>query len=203
MSNYLNPYEPTQSDPGLTSGAAPAQHQVDHVPVASFQYVLGDQWFQAVQRRTARATGEGKLFWRLIAGVVSIGVVAIVLARPPDLGLVLFMGAVIGGGIAFIPIAVSTNAKEVALKKFRRWKTYGATVNAILYRDRFVCQTPLTNAALRWETFSWAARFPDGYLLIAEGQTYWLYIVDMTSGRVDDVDAVLRANIADYKEIRA
>jgi hypothetical protein len=153
--------------------------------------------------RHGQLFGDSKRFWQPIAGLIVVGAI---------LATALSIWWSVGGAVGvlvtlavftFLNVLARKGAQLNAWEKFRKSKAYNAVGMSQLHSEGFVYQYPLIFVALRWEVISSAARFSDGFMLVGEGRNYWLPIGDITSGRIDDVETILKAKIADYKEFRA
>ena len=77
--------------------------------------------------------------------------------------------------------------------------------------DRFVLEItsegvsgkgPKSDSTVDWTAYSWARRFPDGFLLVQRPANYaWLPDACITKGSADDIDQLFRTHINDYKRV--
>lgn len=199
--------EARQSPPNVLSPGAQWQHWstlFSAAPLATFVYRVDDQRFQTALLRYAQIAGENKLYWRVVVGLLIAGAIlmAACFGLLPDPFLnaapVLFLLTIYFIFVVTLPLI----RRKAALQNLKKSKAYNAVGTSSLHREGFFYQFPPIFVAIRWELFSRAARFTDGILLVGEGRTVWLPVADLTSGRIDDVEAILREKIADYKEMR-
>ncbi len=206
MTNQPNPYEPPQSSLQPAGRPPPLLRTFDDAPIAVFQYLFGDQWIQSAQRRLMQSAAEVKWFWRLLTvlllGSAVVTVVAVFELLPPMANRAIVVVVAALAVLLILRANLSNSGNQSALQQFRQAKSYNCMASSFVHRDGLVNQNSYLCAAMRWEMFSSGVHFPDGFLLMAEGQIFWLPIADLTPGRIDDVEAILREKIADYKEMR-
>lgn len=173
-------------------------------PVAMFRYVVDDQWLsvlQARQKQVAPSPLSRAIGALMIVAVVQVlGFGALLYSRVIPFLDPLLIGAVV---VNLLVLALYGGLRLYLRQIYRSSKSYKATETFALHREGIVGHDRHSCSARRWEAYSSAARFPDGFLLSMKTSSEWLPLTGLTAGSAEEVAAVLRAGIADYKEVRA
>jgi hypothetical protein len=203
MSTQPNPYQPPQSQLWPARQLNNLGLMFGDEPIATFQYLLDDDWFGTLNTRRQRAAmpvNAPRTQGRAVLSVIVVSVVTLVLW--------------LTGWNVFDPFFMATVLFVLALFALHRWfalharhllrqsKSYNTLATSIIFREGIVSQERVSCSAATWEAFSLAARFPDGFLLNTTAASYWFPMTGLTAGRIEDIAAVLQASIPDYKEIQ-
>lgn len=201
MNPSPNPYESPQADLWPAGQQGPIKPYGDSA-IALFEFPYAEPWYrQALDRwwRHVRPYGLNLFGW-----VVVLAAVAFLTMNLQNAGNNAWYAIVLP--VLMIPLLLiftkwRTVSSSVAI--FRTLKECNNPARVGIYREGMVFTTPITQMNKSWKGFQAARRFPDGFLLlITITQFHWLPIASMQAGSVDDIDAILKANIPDYQAIR-
>lgn len=183
----------------------PSDVIVGNAPIASFQVKLDATWIRCAFERWHPA--QRRVNPWLVAPVVGIAAALVcyyfIFKAEPEIDrtrVSLWMGA--GGALATLAISflLRRTVKNATVQNFRRSKDF-ETIHTVMFSgDEVVTLGPTGVSARRWSGIFSSRRFKDGVLIVPDRYHFlWLPWSDLASGTVDDVDAILRANVANYK----
>lgn len=210
MVNQPNPYAAPQSELWLAGKSHPGSLNLGDEPIAVFRSVLNKHWYLQGYARWARAYSSpvsALLSLLAFAGVVAL--LAFCAGRNQKEGaLVGVLVSITLGTIVTAPFFMGWllnrwHVQSAFLKLFSASKEFNTVCHFTLYREGLASSCPAIISARKWSGFCSGRRFQDGFLLMFDGrQFYWLPWTDLVSGKPDDVEAILRAGIDDYKGMR-
>jgi MFS family permease len=210
MATQPNPYQPPQSQLWPAGAPGPVVPTFDDAPIAVFQFNYGENWFrQAFDRwwKLQRPYGLNRAGW-IVSAIVSFYMAGIFSERPDRFNLEswkfwgLAVMIFIVGGLGLVWFA-KWRSRLNSILILRRLKEFDQPTTFTVFREGFVSSNHLSTTMKRWAAFQSAVRYTDGVLLnVGLTQFYWLPFGDLTAGKVDDIDALMSANFADYQQRR-
>lgn len=86
------------------------------------------------------------------------------------------------------------------IRRFRKSPFYNEHYQAVLSPDGFTATGNLSTVQYNWAVFTEAHRMEDGFLLLQGPRVFsWLPMSALVAGTPDEVDKLIRNNIANYK----
>ncbi len=87
-------------------------------------------------------------------------------------------------------------------KRIRKSPFYDNSLVVKITDGGFECTSDKSKTSLSWAAFSKGRRFPDGFLLFSGvNELFWWADDALSSGTIEEVDILLKANLADYKNV--
>lgn len=209
MSAASNPYEPPRSD--LLPAAEPGRpaDAFGDSPIATFTTARSRVWLRRAFGRWFkfhRPYGLTLLGWVLFP-LVSYYVTGPFFGRIPEaeqFASAVFWLLVVVNFLILASLSVWLDRYINWFYLLRNLRQSNDTVTVTLYREVLVFTAPEKTITNRWWGFRSAVRYSDGILLNAGMMQFdWLPFDDLTAGKVDDIDSLLKANFPSYQQQRA
>lgn len=185
----------------------PSDMTFGEAPNASFRIVLDTTWIECAYERwqVSRRPVSAWVAALIAATLIALILYFLVLIDQPAMNRALVSLVAGTCGAVCTAIAVLWIRRFVAqatAQNFRQSKDFETVHSVMFYRDEFVTLGPTGASARRWNSISSSRRFKDGILILPDPYHFhWLPWADLAAGAVDEVDAILKANVADYKEL--
>lgn len=210
MSSRPNPYQSPQSQLWPAGAQTPLLRAFDDAPIASFQFNYGENWLrQAFDRwwKLQRPYGLNRAGWisMVILSFVTTNFLTSELGRPrfESWQFWALAAAVFVLEASILVWFAKWRSQLNSLLILRRAKEFDQPTTLTLYREGLVWSNQLSTTMKRWAALQSAVRYRDGILLnVGLTQFYWLPFGDLASGAIDDIDALMKASFADYKQAR-
>lgn len=210
MNIHLDPRSVRPSDLWPAGTSHPECMNFSDPPIATFRSHLDAPWFERAYQRWASTNRRDLSPWlsALLLGLAMSAILLLFVTDSVEARLTRFLVCILAGAL-ISPLGYwgalhsRRHAKSLAVKAFCASRDFEVACNLAIHREGLVTAVPIAVTVRRWSGFIAARRYSDGLLILLSPHLFhWLPWSDLASGAADDVDAILRANIADYKEVR-